>query len=74
MAAVGDHQDDVVFETTKASIQNIWAEPPQIIFQDWKISNESTATLYCEICGRIDTQKAQIEKRKDDELKRKQIK
>jgi len=25
---VGDSQDEVVFETNKASIQTIWAEPP----------------------------------------------
>jgi hypothetical protein len=30
--------------------------------------------MYSEICGRIDTQKAQIEKRKDNENKRRQIK
>lgn len=73
-ASVTNQQDDFEFQTNKASIQTIWAEPPQIILHDWKLSQQITATMYSEICARIDTQKAQIEKRKDDENKRKQIK
>jgi hypothetical protein len=61
-------------QTSKVSISQIWSEPPKVFFPEWLIALLPLEKLYNDTIEKSETLKERIEKRKDEETRKKQEK